>query len=128
MLFRSSIKASLDPTTPEGLVRKVWFDIQLHFGRRGKEGNRQLTKGSFAVFADENGQKYASMTFNEETKNHKDPQERKKDSRRGYMYALPGNLRCPVASLEKYLSLLPPNAPAFYMHPKKSAASSDDIW
>ena len=39
------------------------------------------------------------MTFNEEIKHHKDHQERKKDSRRGYMYARPGNPRCPVASV-----------------------------
>ncbi|KAJ8356665.1 hypothetical protein SKAU_G00194590 [Synaphobranchus kaupii] len=119
----NTIKSSLDPTKPEGLIRKVWFDVQLHFGRRGKEGNRQLTPASFSVFRDENGLKYASMTFNEETKNHKDPQERKKDSRRGYMYSL-----CPVASLEKYLSLLPSNAPALYLHPKRKWEMSDDIW
>lgn len=156
----ATIKASLDPTTPGGLVMKVWFDVQLHFGRRGKEGNRQLTPESFAVFTDENGQKYASMTFNEETKNHKvnslpfiivmeysffnvdafvlclvniffsiqDLQERKKGSRRGFMYSLPGNPRCPVSSLEKYLSLLPPNPPGFYLHPKKNTSDSDDIW
>lgn len=118
-----TIKSSkaLDPTTPEGLVNKVWFDLQLHFGRRGKEGNRNLRPESFQVMVDENGQKYVTMTFNEATKNHQNPQERRKDSRRGFMYTLPEDSHCPVASLEKYLSLLPPNPPAFYLHPKRNS-------
>ncbi|TNN39545.1 hypothetical protein EYF80_050292 [Liparis tanakae] len=44
-------------TVQEGLLRKVWFDI--HFGPRVKEGHRPLTAGSLAIFADEDGQKYA---------------------------------------------------------------------
>ncbi len=31
---------AMNPNTPRGLVNKVWFNIQLHFGRRGKEGVR----------------------------------------------------------------------------------------
>lgn len=26
---------AINPNTPRGLVNKVWFNIQLHFGRRG---------------------------------------------------------------------------------------------
>ncbi|GLD67176.1 zinc finger MYM-type protein 4-like protein [Lates japonicus] len=41
---------AMNPNTPRGLVNKVWFDIQLHFGRRGKEGLRKLTPQSLKVF------------------------------------------------------------------------------
>jgi len=38
---------AINPDTPQGLVNKLWFDIQLHFGWRGKEGLRKLTAQSF---------------------------------------------------------------------------------
>ncbi|XP_056101432.1 uncharacterized protein LOC130080159 [Rhinichthys klamathensis goyatoka] len=121
----STIKLSdaLNPNTPEGLVNKVWFDVQLHFGRRGKEGNRELIPDSFRILTNENGVKYVTMSFNEDTKNHKDPHDRNKESRRGFMFQQTGNPLCPVASLEKYVSLLPSNPPAFYLHPKKQNLS-----
>ncbi|KAJ4939229.1 hypothetical protein JOQ06_028685, partial [Pogonophryne albipinna] len=124
-----AIKQVLDPKTPEGLVNKVWFDVQLHFGRRGNEGNRQLKPSSFTTKTDENGLKYATLTFNEHTKNHNDPQARNKESTRGFMCELPGDPLCPVSSLEKYISLLPPDAPAFYLHPRRQVnCNVDNVW
>ena len=32
---------AMNPNTPRGLVNKVWFNIHLHFRRRGKEGLRK---------------------------------------------------------------------------------------
>ena len=56
--------------SPWGLLRNVWFHINLCWCRRGREGQRQLTKQSFQFLFDDNGQEYASMTHNEATKNH----------------------------------------------------------
>lgn len=46
---------ALDTETTEGLVNKVWYDIQLHFSRSGKEGNRLLKPDSFKICTDDNG-------------------------------------------------------------------------
>ncbi|CDQ68923.1 unnamed protein product [Oncorhynchus mykiss] len=62
----SSNSQALNPGTPSGLVQKVWFNLQLHLGRIGKEGNRQLKP---------NGLIYATLAYNEATKNHLDPRE-----------------------------------------------------
>ncbi|XP_073687047.1 uncharacterized protein KIAA1958 isoform X2 [Garra rufa] len=115
---------ALDPGNPKGLLNKVWYDIQLHFGLRGKEGNRHLQPDSFALNRDPNGFKYFTMALNEEAKNI---QEKDKKNRRT-MYEEPGNPLCPVASLEKYLSKIPADAKALYLQPKRTYVISDEMW
>ena len=120
--------AALSPDNPQGLLNKVWYDIQLHFGRRGKEGNRDLKPDSFILKSDDNGAKYFTMSFNEETKNHKDPLERDRENRRGAMYEGRGNALCPVASLAKYLKRIPPGAKALYLQPRRGTVETDGFW
>nr|XP_054602829.1 MORC family CW-type zinc finger protein 3a isoform X4 [Nothobranchius furzeri] len=120
--------AALSPDNPKGLLNKVWYDIQLHFGRRGKEGNRHLKPDSFILKCDDNGAKYFTMTFNEITKNHKDPLERDRENMRGTMYEEQGNALCPVASLEKYLQKIPPGAQALFLQPRRVTSPGDSYW
>ena len=125
-IIRCSSALCLD--TPPGLVRKVWFDIQLCFARRGREGSRELTMTSFVIQRDEHGVEYVSLAHNPQTKNHKDPNDPHKENLRGFMFARPGDPLCPVKSFKKYISKCPPDAKAFYLHPKRSITVASDVW
>ncbi|XP_068590801.1 uncharacterized protein KIAA1958-like [Cebidichthys violaceus] len=110
---------AMDTGTPRGLLNKVWFDIQVYFGRRGKQANRNLKPDSFAIRKDKRGLRYCSSFCGDETKSPT-----KKD--RCSMFEKPGSEFCPIASLLKYLSKLPSDAAALYLQPKKDFA--DETW
>ncbi|XP_059328213.1 activating transcription factor 7-interacting protein 1 isoform X3 [Ammospiza nelsoni] len=99
--------------SPLALVNKVWFDLQLHFAKRGREILRDLAPDAFVVKMDKNGRRYAMFRYPGKGKNGEDPH------KMGKMYDMPGDPNCPVFSLELYLSKLPPEPPAFYLHPLK---------
>ncbi|XP_061217775.1 activating transcription factor 7-interacting protein 1 isoform X1 [Neopsephotus bourkii] len=99
--------------SPLALVNKVWFDLQLHFAKRGREILRDLAPDAFVVEKDKNGRRYAMFRYPGKGKNGEDRH------KMGKMYDMPGNPNCPVFSLELYLSKLPPEPPAFYLHPLK---------
>lgn len=120
--------SALSPDTPLGLVRKVWFDIQLCFARRGREGSRELTMTSFVIQRDEHGVEYISLAHNPQTKNHKDPNDPHKENLRGFMFARHGDPLCPVKSFKSYISKCPPDAKSFYLHPKHSITVASDVW
>lgn len=48
-----------------------------------------------------------------------------KENLSGFMFARP-RIRCPVASVKKYISKCPSNAKSFHLHPKCTLAS--DVW
>ena len=118
--------SALSPDNLKGLLNKVWYDIQLHFGHRGKEGNWDLRPDSFILKCDDNGAKYFTMTINEETKYHNDPLERDRENQRGAMYEERGNALCPVTSLKKYLKKIPPDA--IYLQLRRVTVATDSFW
>ncbi|XP_023819623.1 uncharacterized protein LOC111948906 [Oryzias latipes] len=120
--------SALSPDTPLGLVRKVWFDIQLCLARRGREGCRELTMASFSIHRDEAGAEYLSLSHNPDTKNHKTPNDPHKQNLRGFMFARPGDPLCPIQSFKKYISKCPPDAKSFYLHPKRSVTAAAEVW
>ncbi|XP_023806613.2 uncharacterized protein LOC110014204 [Oryzias latipes] len=120
--------SALSPDTPLGLVRKVWFDIQLCLARRGREGCRELTMASFSIHRDEAGAEYLSLSHNPDTKNHKTPNDPHKQNLRGFMFARLGDPLCPIQSFKKYISKCPPDAKSFYLHPKRSVTAAAEVW
>ena len=115
---------------PVSLQNKVFFELCLHFGRRGKEGLHALKKTSFQFVVDDCDStiEYATLNFNEKTKkNHGTDSKRKETDQR--MYSLPGDPNCPIQSLHLYLSKLHPECDAFFQRPRTGEnVSSEEIW
>ncbi|KAK0140021.1 MAGUK p55 subfamily member 7 [Merluccius polli] len=126
-LIRGSEALSLN--TPSSLVKKVWFDIQLHLARRGREGTRELSRSSFIIHKYDDGMEYVCLSYNPKNKNHKNATDPDKENLCGFMFADPGNPVCPVASFRKYISKCLPDATACYLHPRRSPlAVLSDTW
>ncbi len=47
--FSGGLGANSDWADPEQLLEFAWFSICFYFGRRGREGWRELTKQSFSI-------------------------------------------------------------------------------
>ena len=62
--------SALRGDNPWGLLRNVWFHINLYWCCRGREGQQELSKQSFQFMKDDTGREYVSMTHDEATKNH----------------------------------------------------------
>lgn len=108
---------------PWGLLRNVWFHINLYWCRRGREGQRELTKQSFQFLKDDTGREYLSMTHDEATNNHPggidDVASVEKEAR---IYSTSNDqlfdgLNC----LKMYLQKTNPRCEAFLQYPKRAA-------
>ena len=64
---------------PRALQQKVFLDLMLHFGRRGREGLRHFTRDSFEELKSSEGKRYLIMPHNEEDKTTTEPNQRKND-------------------------------------------------
>ena len=114
-MYSSGVLCNSNPTA---LQRKVWFELSLHFGRRGREGFRTLRKNSFRVEKDPSGKKFVSPSYNEKEKNHSGVSN-KETEKNAVMYEQPGDERCPVKSFELYISKLNPKCDSLFQRPAK---------
>ncbi|KAK3737421.1 hypothetical protein QZH41_005519 [Actinostola sp. cb2023] len=120
---------ALNCSTPYSLLRNVWFHITIHWCRRGREGQRGLTKSSFEFLTDENNKPFAKMTHDEATKNHpggaKDHQSFEKEGR---MYKT-DDVNDGYDALKLYLTKLNPKCSAFFQFPKRNWCGIDEpVW
>ncbi|CAH3161438.1 unnamed protein product [Porites lobata] len=113
--------------TPISLLRVNWFNISLHFCRRGRENLRSLTPDSFVIKKDANGGEYVEMSISEKTKNHQGGLGDKADESDPKMFST-GMSNCPVKYFKKFLSVLNPNQTALFQKPKRNFLPSDEIW
>lgn len=132
---------------PTSLQYKVFFEIQFFLMcSRGRNYLRNLMPSHIAVKWNKNGRKYIQFVNNNE--NFTDGYDSQQvDSllestsdvlsdvrpRAGYIFELPGNPKCPVAAIEKYLSKLPPQCNFFFAQPAdrhkfNRGMSDNEIW
>ena len=113
------MKSLLGYSTPKILQRTVFFYVGMNFALRGVEEQHNILPSQF-VHTPSDVSVYNSCMFYEYTELiSKNNQHRFKDinskNKTCCGYALPGNDRCIVKLLDTYLSLLPRDAPYFYM-------------
>lgn len=91
-------------TDPVKLQEYIWFNLCLHFGRRGREGWRELQKEHFQIQTDADGNRYVETIVTESTKNnpggYKQSSQDYSDVR---MYEVDTNPLDPVRSLNSIL-------------------------
>ena len=110
------------------LLHLVWLSIALQFGKRGKEGYRLMTKDTFRRGNDDLGSAYYEYAVCESQKNHSGKTLSSTNLPQGRMYAQPGDPLCPVAALDKYISLLHPELNALWQRPHPKFVNGNSQW
>ena len=87
-------------SNPNDLQMRIFMDIMVHFGRRGREGLRELRRDSFQIKVDGNGKRFAILRYHEleKTRNGIDPNVGEHSKK---MYEEPSSGdHCPIKTLE----------------------------
>lgn len=124
-LMRSSV---MEANMPSSLVKKVWIDLCLHFGMKGKEAIRTLTKDSFILEVDENGHKYYRLNYDLEMPKIDSFSEMHDWHWFARMYEIEDSQFCPVKSMGVYISKLSTEIPEFFQRPADKRSITDNTW
>ena len=115
--------------SPLSLMRKVWFEIAIHFISRGLELHKQLHKDSFRFDVDDEGNEYATLRYNTLTKTTQgglcDP-EMHGDKR---MYAT-NDADCPVDALKRLINIASLQGESLFCEPVLHSVNPlvDTVW
>ena len=112
---------------PKALLNLVWLSIAIQFGKRGQEGYRSMTKNTFRRGTDDEGNNFYEYAVCEAQKNHSGLSLASTYLPQGRMYAT-GDTLCPVAAMDKYLSLLHPALNCLWQKPNCKIKSKNCRW
>ena len=107
-LFQTRELGPADAKDPAKLQRTAWFFLDIYFGRRGRESQRDMKPAMLALRATPRGEEYFEL--NREfpgslpaTKNHQGgfSAEDESDAK---IFAVPESPRCPIKTIKNYLS------------------------
>ena len=122
-MYDSEVLSHKDPVA---LQRKVFFETVLHFGRRGREGLREMKKSDIVFKLDENGKEYATLAGNPLEKNHQGFSSREGEHSQ-IMYGT-GDVNCPFTSLKFYLTKLNEKCEALFQRAKDVNWEDSPAW
>ena len=114
--------------TAQGLQRRVFLEVCLHFGRRGREGLRSLRKDSFEIKRDGNGLEYVTLTHQELEKTRSGLKEDDDETDKKMFADKTDKENCPVENFCKYVEHLNPDIDAFFQASKENFNPSQKIW
>ena len=121
-MYDSEVLSCSDPVA---LQRKVFFEMLLHFGRRGRESLRLLKKSDIVFKFDVEDREYATLASNSLEKNHQGFSA--KEGEHVQLHATCSD-KCPVASLKLYLSKLNKDCEALFQRPRTVSWKSAESW
>lgn len=116
----------LSMENPVALLYKTFFEVSLHFGRRGREGLRELTKSDIIFKKDVDGVEYATLNFNPHEKNH--PGKTHHEAQHVQKMYATGGKDCPVASLKIYMGKLHPDCESLFQKPHGEEYKKSNVW
>ena len=127
-------KKQLGLETPESLLQTAWFNIMLHFGKRGRENMREMTADrheDIQIHNSSSGLEYITLV-ERATKNHQGGLNSSENEGAAVMSETPGNPRCPVLGVKSYWSKRNKQCEALWQKPKNHKAMkfspADDVW
>ena len=127
-LMKLKTSQALSHNNPLALLRNVWFHVVLFFCRRGREGQRELKRGSFKAEMDASGRRYTTMAHDEATKNHQGGvQDVPSTEKYARMYETQ-DANDGYKAFQLYTSKLSPNCESFFQYPRKNFRVDDSVW
>ncbi|CAC5400451.1 KCTD1_15 [Mytilus coruscus] len=117
---------ALSTHNPRTLQMKIWFDLVLSFGKRGRENQRFFTDNTFVIKPDDCGRRFVEMAVSETTKNYKGGLDDNQNVIKPRMYETNKN-DSPVSALQKYLSKRNPTR-IFFQQPRVKVNDKDEMW
>lgn len=117
---------ALSNDNPTSLQLKVFFELSIYFGRKGREVLRDLKPQDILFKKDSGGKEYVTLAINPMEKNQKSLQinDISHDQR---LYAT-GQRNCPLTSLKLYISKLHAGCSAFFQRPKVKNYKDQPCW
>ena len=122
-------KKQLGLETPESLLQTAWFNIMLHFGKRGRENMREMTAEDIQIHKSSSGLEYITLV-ERATKNQQGGlNSSEHEAAAAEMAASP---RCPVLAVKTYFSKRNKQCQALWQKPKNHKAMkfspAEDVW